>query len=139
EQSDMLRPHECLHHPDMRDNHAENNLDAKSMQHYTNAVTGELVRIRKIGNTARLEFPLIPIRNKSFGQERRVLRPEPRCVGPDRLQGSMQTPDRLCVHGEMNIGGARFLADFEILIDVAEWMRSDWNLRNLCNHCVLSR
>src|SRR5438046_10243959 len=51
----------------------------------------------------------------------------------------MHAPDRLCVHGEMNIGGARFLADFEILIDVAERMRSDWNLRNLCNHCVLSR
>src|SRR2546429_54431 len=132
----MLRQPEFIHRPDMRVNHAENNFDAESLAHYTSAVTGELVRIRKIGITACLEFPFIRIRNKSFGQERRVLRAEPRCAGPDRLQGSMQTPDRLGVHGEMNIGGGRFLADFVILIDVAERVRSDRYLRNACNQCA---
>src|SRR4029453_18774626 len=98
----------------------------EALTHYTSAITSELVRVRKIGITARLEFLFIDIRNKVFGEDRRVLRAEPRCIGPDRLEGSMQTPDRLCVHGEMNIGGARFFADFEILIHGAQRVASEW-------------
>src|SRR6266513_3245994 len=134
----MLRQPEFIHRPDTGVNHAENNFDSEALTHYASAITGELVRVREIGITARLEFLFIHIRNKVLGEDCRVLRAEPRSVGPDRLEGSMQTPDRLCVHGEMNIGGAGFLADFEILIHMAQRMRSDWNLRNLCNHCVLS-
>src|SRR5438094_7864334 len=60
----MLRQPEFIHRPDMRVNHAENNFDAESLAHYTSAVTGELVRIRKIGITACLEFLFIHVRNK---------------------------------------------------------------------------
>src|SRR4030095_3288721 len=95
----MLRQPEFIHRPDTGVNHAENNFDAEALTHYTSAITSELVRVRKIGITARLEFLFIDIRNKVFGEDRRVLRAEPRCIGPDRLGGSQATPARPWLYG----------------------------------------
>ncbi len=68
----MLGQPEFIHRPDMRIDHAENNFDPESLAHNAGAVTGEFVCIRKIGVAALGEFFLVNVRNKAFGQGRRV-------------------------------------------------------------------
>ena len=84
----------------------------------------KLIRVGKIGIAALVQLRLLQVGKKTFRQRCGFFRREPRRIRPDRLQRSVQAPDRRRVDAEMNVGRAGLLADGQIFVDVSKVRRS---------------
>ena len=95
----------------------------KSLPDDTGAKTPELVSRRR--NRRRLDrrAALVQFGEKTLRQRSGLFRPSGASVGPDRLQGSVQPPDRRRIDAEMNIGCAACCAMAKILVYVREIAR----------------
>lgn len=123
QQFQMLGQSELVHRPHLRVDDAKDEIDAQSLTDDARAITAGRIRVGKIGVTAVIQLRLLRVREKAFGQGKRLFGCETLSVRPDRLERSMQSPDRGGIYSEMHIRCAGSLAERKIFIDVRERVR----------------
>src|SRR5438132_6049088 len=116
----MLWQTELIHGAHLGVDNAEDEIDTEPLAHHAGAETTELIGVGKICVAALVQLRLLQVGEEFLRERERIVRSQRRSVGPDRLQSSVQTPERRRVHTKMNIGRASFLPDRQILIDVSE-------------------
>ena len=114
----MLRQAELVHRAHFRVDDAEDEIDAETLTHNARAIAAKLIRVSKIGIAAFVELRSVQFRKKTFGKRERLFRIETRRIRPNRLQRSVQSPERRRVYAKMNIGRARTLSDGQVFIDM---------------------
>src|SRR5205814_10635215 len=67
-----------------------------------------------------VELDLLRVGQEAFGQGRGLLARQIRRPGPDRLENSVEAPERRRIDAEMNVRRAAPLPDGEIFVDVPE-------------------
>ena len=122
QQLQVLRQTEFIHRPDVGVDNAKNEIGAEPMSRHARTESACAVGIREIRIAAFLEELALGVGKKRIGQGVGLFAREAISVRPDRLQGSVQTPDRRCIDSEMNIRSARLLADGEVIVDVTKQM-----------------
>ena len=78
----------------------------------------KLVGVGEVDVAALLQLSALRVREETGGERRRVFGRQFRRVRPDRLQISVESPERRRIHAEMNVRSTTFLADGQIVIDV---------------------
>src|SRR5260370_41065383 len=106
QQLEALGQAELIHGSDLGGDNAEDEIDPEPLPNDACAETPELVRIGEIDVAALLELRSLGLGEEARGQSRRVLGGQFRHVRPDRLQVSVEAPDRGRIDAEMNIGSA---------------------------------
>ena len=107
EQFQMLGQPELVHRPHLGVDDAEDEIDSEPLAHDAGAKATEIIRVGEIGIAALVQLRFLHVGKKTFRQRERVFGGESRRIRPDRLQRSMQSPNRRRVHAEMNIRRAR--------------------------------
>src|SRR5215469_6709807 len=105
--------------------HAKDDLDPEALPNHTGPITGELVCISKVRIAAFLQLFLIYFWHEGFCQSQRLLSGQRWRVRPHGLENSMDSPDWRRGCPQMNVRGARLLADLEIIIHMWQGMRRD--------------
>ena len=116
----MFGQTQLIHRPHLRVDDAEDEIETETLPHHAGAITTARIRIGKIRIAALRQVLALNLREETIAQCCRLFRRQPRHVRPDRLEKSMQTPDRRRVHAQMNIGGAGVLAEGQIFIHVRQ-------------------
>ena len=76
--------------------------------------------VGEIDIAARGELFLLGFGQKSHRERFGILGSQRRGLLPDRLENSKPAPDRFGVHAQVNVRGARFLGDGQILVHMIE-------------------
>ena len=116
----MLGQPEVIHRAHFCVDDAKDEIDAETLPHDARTISAELIRVSKIGIAALVQVRSVQIREKAFCERKRLVRRETRCVGPNRLQCSMQPPERRRVYAKMNIRDTGTLSDGQVFIDMRQ-------------------
>ena len=119
----MLGQTELIHRAHDRVDDAKDKIDTETLAHDARAKSSERIGVGKIGVATFLQLRSLPTGEEPGGQRIGLLRREWRCIRPDRLKNSVQSPNRGRVYAKMNIGRARLLPDRQVIIDMGQGMR----------------
>ncbi len=124
-QLEALGQPEFIHGPHLGADDAKDDLDPKSLPNDTGAKSSGLRGIGKIDVSPLGELRPLRFAEETSRKRGSVGRGQLWQIGPDRLENTMESPDRLCVDPKMNVGGAAFLSEREISVDVRNEGRID--------------
>ena len=125
---------ELIHGANAGADDAEDDIDPETLPDDAGAETPEVVCIGEIHVAALLELRALGLVQKACGQGRGILGAQFRRVRPDWLEITMETPERLGIDPEMDIGSAALLSDRKILINVRHGGREVGGDGNLGGH-----
>src|SRR5437773_2350110 len=123
EEFEMLGQTELVHRLHLCVNDAKNEIDPEPLAGNAGAIPAECIRVGKIRVAPLVQMRFVQAGKKTFCERERQVRGETRSVGPNRLQRSVQPPQRRRVYAKMNIRRAGTLSDGQVFIDMRQRMR----------------
>src|ERR1700730_11512448 len=119
----MPRQAELIHRAHFRVDDTKDDLDPKSLPYHTGAITTAGVGVSEIAIASLVQLRFVQIGKETLCQRQRIFGGETWCIWPDRLQGSVQPPQRRCIDTKMDIRRAGTLAEREVMINVVKRAR----------------
>src|SRR5207302_318244 len=120
EEFEMLGQTELVHRAHLCVDDAKHEIDPESLAHDAGAIPAEFIRVSKIGVAALVQLRFVQLRKKPFRECERVVRSEAWSIQPNRLQRSVQPPERRRVYAKMNIRCPGALSDGQVFIDMRQ-------------------
>ncbi len=120
----MLRQAELIHRAHFRVNDTKDDLDPEPLPYHTGAITTGGVGVGEIGVASLVQLRFVQIGKETLCQRQCIFGGETWCIWPDRLQGSVQPPERRRIDTKMDIRRADALAEREVMINVVKRARS---------------
>src|ERR1051326_1938764 len=120
QQFEALGQAELIHRADVSADDAKDDVDPKTLPNDAGAETPEIVGVGEIDVATLLELCALRLGQETRRQRRRFLGGQLWRLRPDGLEISVETPERLRVDAEMDVGGAALLSDGKILINVRD-------------------
>jgi len=127
----MLGQTELVHRAHLCGNDAKHEIDPEPLADNAGAIPAECVLVGKIGVAPLVQMRFVQAGKKTFCERERLLGSETRGVSPNRLQRSVQPPERRRVYAKMNIRRAGTLSGGQVFIDMRQRMRA-WRA---CRRC----
>ena len=120
EELELIRQAELLHAADGIADDAENEVIARALADDAGAEPADPGGIGEIDIAARGELLLLRLGQKSHREIFRILWRQRYGLLPDWFENAEPAPDRLGVHAQVDVRGARFLGDGQILVHMVE-------------------
>src|SRR5260370_19398009 len=127
----MLGQPELVHCAPLCVNDAKHEIDPEPLADNAGAIPAECVRVGKIGVASLVQMRFVQAGKKTFCERERLLGSETRGVSPNRLQRSVQPPERRRVYAKMNIPRDRTLSGGQVFIDLRQPART-WRASRPC-------
>ncbi len=118
----LLGQTELIHRAHLGVDDAKHEIDPEALTDDAGAVATKRIRIGEVSVATLVQLGLVQLREKTLRQSKGLVRRETRCLGPDWLKRSVQSPERRRVYSQVNIRGAGVLPDSQIIIDVRKWI-----------------
>ena len=120
EQLEALRQTQLIHRAHVGADDAENEIDPEPLPNDAGAKAPEVGGIGEIDVAALVQLRHLRLGQETGGERGGIFRGQFRRVRPDRLEISVQAPERRGIDSEVNVGSADFLAEGQILIDMRD-------------------